>query len=272
MAIWKRVFRLLALFLGLVGSIACILALIVAWSVSARLCQATDKLFEKLESTVGDVQARLGRVRERLDESKVTTAGIAESLKSWTKREALEQVAVRLDLEKKTDRLASMLQQTDHWLELSGSACELVQRGLSIAASADAPVEPTRIDGLVEDITFLRAKLAETTEIVTRIRDCTAAKNNEKPVKRRIEQAVELVVRVAATVGIIDSRLDKFTDRLSQAKEDLRESKVRTIRRIRLATIAIMLLILWIGAGQVAISLYGCQGLRRRQAGRPPSA
>jgi hypothetical protein len=251
---------------GLIGTMACILAIVVALRVGARLCRATDRLFDKLESTVDDVQTRVVHIRERIDEAKITTADIAENLKSWTKREAIERAAVRLDVEKKTEKLASILLETDHWLELSGSACELLQRGFSVAASESASKDPTRLDRLIEDIAILRTNLAEATQTVTRIRDWTAEKNDAKPVQRRIEQVVELAVRLAATVGAFDSSLDKLQDRLSQAKEDVQELKAKTIRRIRLATVAVMFLIVWIGAGQVALSIYGCRRMPNRRA------
>jgi hypothetical protein len=183
----KRVFRLLALSFGLLGLIGCSLALVGAWSVGARLRRATEEFFEKVESTAVVVQARFVQVQEHFEASKVTREGIAKSLKDWTKREAVERAAVRLDIEKKTERLASTLQQADHWLELSGSSVELVQRALSMASSAGAPADPAAVDALIEDIAFLRTKLAEATDVVTRIRDSTAEKSGAKPLDQRIK-------------------------------------------------------------------------------------
>ncbi len=90
-----------------------------------------------------------------------------------------------------------------------------------------------------------------------------AEKSGERPLKERLEQAAQLAVRVAATLGTIDSRLDKFTNRLSQTQEALRKLKAKTLRRIWLATFAVMLLILWMAAGQVALAFYGWQSLRQ---------
>jgi hypothetical protein len=261
MAIIKRVFSLLALCFGIIGAIACMAALVLALSASSRLCRATDRLFEKLDSTVIRAQDRVVHIRKRVDASKITTESIEKSIKDWAKKAAAERVAVRLEVAKQTERLAPALQETGHWLELSGSACELVQQGLSFAASAGAASDPARIDGLIEDLKDLRAKIAEAEEIATRVRDWSAEESEKEPANRRIEQVAELAVRLAATLGTFDSRLDKLTDRLSQARDELQESKAKTIRRIRLVTIAVMLLIVWIGAGQVALAYFGCRGM-----------
>ena len=79
-----------------------------------------------------------------------------------------------------------------------------------------------------------------------------------------------LALRVAATLGNINSRWDKLTDRLSQARENMHVIRAKTLRRIRLAAVAIAMLVLWMGAGQVALSLYGWQGVRRVRTERPP--
>ena len=162
-----------------------------------------------------------------------------------------------------------MLQDADHWLELSASSVELVRRALSMASVAGAPADPAAVDGLIEEMAFLRTQLAEATDFVTRLRDCTGEKSGAKPRDQRIRQAAELAVRVAATLGTIDSRLDRLVDRLSQMRENSRELRVTTLRRIWLGTIAVMMLVLWMGAGQVALSLHGWQGLDRGQIGRP---
>ncbi len=102
------------------------------------------------------------------------------------------------------------------------------------------------------------------------IRDYTAERNGTKPLNERMAQAAALALRVAATLGDIDSRWDKLTDRLSEARENMQVIRAKTLRRIRLAAVAIALLVLWMGAGQVALSLYGWQGIRRGRTERPP--
>jgi hypothetical protein len=265
MTIVKRVFSLLALAFGTIGVIACIAAIFFAMSLSSRLCRTTDRLFEKLESTTVRAQDRIEHIRERVDAAKLTSESIQKSLTDWAKKAAAERAAVRLEVAKKTERLAPMLREAGQWLEASGTACELVQQGLSIAASSGASADPATIDGLIEDLKGLRAKIAEVEETSARIRDWADEKEDAKPVARRIEQVVELTVRVAATLGTFDSRLDKLTDRLSRAKEKLQESKEQTIQRIRLATIAVVVLILWLGIGQVALAYVGCRGIVRRR-------
>jgi hypothetical protein len=263
MAILKRVLSLLALCLGVLGAIACIAAIYFALSVSSRLCRATDRLFEKLESTTVRAQDRVVQIRERLDESKLTSESIQKSLADWAKKAAAERVALRLEVAKKSERLAPALQQAGQWLEVSGSACELVQQGLSIAATSGAVTDSTRIDELIDDIKGVRAKIAEVEDAAAHIREWAAETEEAKPAGRRIEQVMELAVRVAATLGTVDSRLDKLSERITRTKEQLQESKDKTIQRIHLATIAAVFLILWLGIGQVALAYVGCRSIAR---------
>jgi hypothetical protein len=129
-------------------------------------------------------------------------------------------------------------------------------------------MDTTSVDGLIEEIASFRSQLAEATEFVARIHERTAEASEEKSLEERIEQAVQLALRVVATLGSIDSRLEKFENRLSETQKNLQELKTKTHRWILVVTIGITLLMVWMAAGQVALCLLAWNGLRR--TGRPP--
>jgi hypothetical protein len=74
-----------------------------------------------------------------------------------------------------------------------------------------------------------------------------------------------LALRAAATLGVIDSGLDKLEDRLSKTQDDLKGLGARTLRWILIATIVVASLTVWMAAGQAALCLLGWRGLRRTQ-------
>jgi hypothetical protein len=268
MTIFKRLLNLLALFLGFIGLVGCFALVVGVWIISARLSQVTENLFGKLDGSLVVVRERVAQTHDRVEASKITTEGIEKTLKDWTKREADERLALRLNAAEKTERLASTLQQADHWLEVSESSVELVQQALSMGSLAGAPMDTTSVDGLIEEIASFRSQLAEATEFVARIHERTAEASEEKSLEERIEQAVQLALRVVATLGSIDSRLEKFENRLSETQKNLQGLKTKTRRWILVVTIGITLLMVWMAAGQVALCLLAWNGLRR--TGRPP--
>ena len=100
-------------------------------------------------------------------------------------------------------------------------------------------------------------------ENVTRIHERTTGASEKKSLGEKIEQAAQLAVRVAATLGLIDSRLKKLENRLLETQGYLQGLETRTLWWILVATVGITLLAVWMAAGQAALCLLAWTGLRR---------
>jgi flagellin-like hook-associated protein FlgL len=248
--------------LGLVGSIVCVAAMIVLWSASARVRGATESVFANVDGSLVVIQQRAQRTQDRVEASAITTDGIASNLKEWTKREAGQRLVAQLDLAEKSDRLRFAMQQADDWLELSASSAESVQQALSMVSELGAQIDTGRIDPVIEGIASLRNQLAEATEFVDNLQQRTAAMSADEPREERIEQAIQLTVRVIATLSSIDSRIENFKTRLLETQKNLQALKIKTIKWIWVVTIAVASLIIWMGAGQGALLYLAWRSLR----------
>jgi hypothetical protein len=248
--------------LGLVGCIVSVAAMIGLWTTSARLRSVTDTLFANVDGSFVIIHERAQRTQDRVEASVITTDGIATSLKEWTKREAGQRLVAQLDLAEKSDRLRFAMQQADDWLELSASSAESVQQALSMVSELGAQIDTARIDAVIKGITSLRNQLAEATEFVDNLQKRTAAMSADEPREERIEQAVQLTVRVIATLSSIDSRIEDFKTRLLETQKNLQALKIKTIKWIWVVTTAVASLIIWMGTGQVALSYLAWRSLR----------
>jgi len=258
----KRILRLLMLLLGLVGLVGCMAAIVKGWGIKARLSQATESVFAIIDDSMVAAGKRVAQAQARVEASKITTEDIAEGLKGWTKRKVSERLAVRLDVAEKAERLGIALQQADHWLEVSQSSVELAQKALAIGRSTNRPSNAASLERLIEEIRSLRAQLAEATASVARIHERTTGAGEEKSLGEKIEQAAHFAVRVAATLGLIDSSLNKLENGLREVRKDLQRFKSRTLRWMLKATLAVTLIAVWMAAGQVALCLLAWTGLR----------
>jgi flagellin-like hook-associated protein FlgL len=265
MASRRRLILLVALGLGLVGSIVCTAAIIALWSASARLRHTTEAVFAKVDGSLVTIQERAERTQERVKASAITTESIASSLKEWTKREAGQRLALQMNLAEKSDRLSFAMQQADDWLELSASSAQSVQQALSMISALGAQIDTGIIDAVIEEIASIRSQLAEATEFVENLHERTAAMGEDNPPEERIEQAVQLALRVIATLGSIDSRIERFENRLLQTQKNLQVLQIRSIKWIQVVTIAITTLIIWMAVGQVALSCLAWNHLRSKR-------
>jgi hypothetical protein len=263
MNIPRRVFSLLALFLGLIGLIGCIALAVGVWIGGARLTSTTENLFGKIDDAFVAVRERVLRTQARVQESRITTEGVKQSLRNWSKQEAGERLASRLHVKEKTERLAHVLGQADRWLELSASSTETVRLVLSIGSEAGVPTNKESADRLLEGIGSLRGQLAQARELVAKIGKRTGDANEEQTLKERIDQAVDLALRLLTTLSSLDSRLAQLEGRVSEIQQEAQQWKTTTLRWILIATSGVSLLIAWMALGQFVLCLDGGKGMRR---------
>lgn len=254
--------------LGLVGVIACAVAIIGLWSASARLRNTTEAVFSNVDDSIVVIQERAKRTQDRVEASTITTDSIASSLKDWTTREAGQRLAIQINLSEKTDRLRLAIQQADGWLELSASSAKSMQQALSMVSELGAQIDTGKVDTVIEEIASLQKQLAEVTEFIDNLQKQTVGMGEEEPRKERFEQAVQLALRVIATLSSIDSHIEKFETRLLETQKNVQTLKIKTIKWIWIVTITVATLIIWVAAGQVALSYLAWRSLRseRRMA------
>jgi cobalamin biosynthesis Mg chelatase CobN len=257
MVLSKQYLPCLTFVLGILGVVVCVAGLAGVWSLGSRLTQTSDKVFERIDETLAAVQDRFAGVQERVRESKITAEDIDQSLKNWTKKETRQRLASRLEVEKKAEQLVLGLRQADRWLEISGVSIQGIQQGLQLGSSLGAPVDVTLVDPWLERLGSLRSQLERSTETVSGIRDHAAEITAGDSREERVRQAIQLTLRVAVTLGEIDSRLGETADRLAEMQSRAQQQQSKTHRRIMTAIIGALLLITWMGAGQVSLCLHG---------------
>ena len=218
-------------------------------------------LFGRVDHNLSEIRQRVPPVKERCEAAKITVHDIERTLREWTKREAGEQLSERLELSERTERIASSVQQADQWLEMSELSLELVQHML-FARRPTEPVESNSVGALLEEISNLRTQLSEIEDFTNAVHERTAPGGDGKPLRKRIEQALQLAVRTAATMGLIESGLEELDEKLSRVQFDLRKMENSTLRWILIAALGITLLMIWMSAGQVSMCRWAWRGIR----------
>jgi len=257
MASFKRYLPYFTFLLGFLGLVFCVVGLVGIWSLGSRLTQTSEKVFGRIDKSVAAVQERVVETQKRVQESKITTEDIGQSMKTWVQKETQERLTSRLEIEEKAKQLVQGLRQADQWLEVSGESIQGIQQALELGKSLGAPVDVTLVDPLLENLGSLRSQLKQSTETVDTIRELAAEITEGDSREERIEQAIQLILRVAMTLTKLDSRLGESAERLSGIQSKAQHQKSKTHRRIMAAIICVLLLITWMGVGQVSLCLHG---------------
>jgi hypothetical protein len=258
----KRVVSPLAAALGLVGVVACLAGAYAVWRAGARLDRANERVFAVLDTGLASARDRVRGVRDRVRESRITTARITEGLRDRAGQKVTGRLAAQLEIERRAETLAGHLRTADLWLEASADSVRGVQQVLELGNSVGAPVDPAGLEDVVVLLTSLRGKLLQAEQAVDGIREFTAAGEGESD-ESRFARVTKLLARILLTIGEVDARLDEAVGRLTEVQAGAQQWKARASRCIVLATVGSYLLLAWIAAGQAALCLCGRKGCRR---------
>lgn len=272
MKVTRRAVSLAELLLGGLGVVISIAGTVGVWLLASRLSHVADDVFARIDSTLVAVQRTVGNTAERVHAARITADDVERGLKDWAKEATRDRLASKLDIEGKTERLETGLEQADRWLAISESSLQLVGEALDLVNSGGDRAGTGPVDRLLGEIALLRSRMSEAIESVKTVRERIAGAGGEKSLGERMGQATRLAVRVIATLGPIESRLTDIKARLSEIRRTARNANATVRRWTWTAAIVITLLVLWMAAGQFSLCRAGWKGLQRGPANQPPNS
>jgi len=251
---------------GLLGLVGCLAVIVAAWQVGARVNDVAAQAFDTVDETLVVVEQRVTQSRAQVKSLALTAQGIEQGLKDWVEEEAQARVGERFDVERQSERLKAGLEQVDAWLELAESSVQLVDRALEVGNALGMALPRDSSGRLLNELARLRAQLDEVEEPVEQIRERARDMVEEKTRQQRVEQMVQLAVRVMATFGAIDPGLDQLERRLTEFQSATRRARAATTGWVRAASIGVTLLVGWMAAGQGALCVLGWRGAASPEA------
>ncbi len=209
--------KLIAVSLGSLGIVVCLVSIVLAWFAGNRLGRATESLFGSAERALIAVQQRVVHAHEQVAAATEAAADIEKSLLGWKNREATQRQVLLQDVTEKTERLASRLQQADLGLQVGESSLGLVREMLTSGTMAIPPEKTAVLDHLIEELASLRAHLTKASDVVDRIRQRLTDPISES-LAAGIEQGLPFTRRIAAKLSSINARVGIVEERLSAAR------------------------------------------------------
>lgn len=262
----KRIVAVVALFLGVVGALACIALTIGALVADSRLRKATRSAYSDVDDLFSQARERVGSLEKVVDEAKITTSDVKDSLASWTSRTAEERLTQELDtrlrLEAKTSDLAVAIAKADSFAEMSADSLSLVIKVADLANQAGAKIDREELESLRSEIGQLRDKLSEAVDDVTNLSAGLRHKGDASELRDRMDAAAKLAVRVLATLDFIQSGLQRLDEKLGVSQQKVVDSQSQLMRWLRLTTAIVIFLLFWSVAGQFALVRTGWQTIR----------
>jgi len=260
---FKRLVAFLAVALGLLGLGACAAGGYAVWRAEVRLQRANDWSFDLIDRGLGAVEDRVRRTQDRVDQSRITTSEITQNLRDWATRKTADRLVTRLEIAARSEQLAGQLHVADLWLASSADSVRDFQELLELGRSFGAEVDPAALDDVLATLASIRGQFHEAEQSVAEVREFARAVGGEAD-EHRVARVLKLVARVLVTITEIGPRLERLADRIADIRTNARKIQTKTSNRIRWTAVGCTLILVWIGAGQLALCLWGRRDWRRR--------
>lgn len=248
-----RVLTRVALFLGIVGALLCVVGAVGVWYVESRIDRAREQLFERVDQSLSDIDGRVVAVQKLAAQSKVTIEEIQQRAEEFTRKGVRDRLAERFNIDSRVQRLTSGLKQADLMLELSHETVRQVRQVLEMGAELGFPLQADSIDPLLERIADVKRELSRAVDAAESLGKQTGEDGESESLGGRMEQITILAARLLATFGTVDSRLSSFRGRLTDAQDAIGKLNAKTHARLVALAVGATLFLVWMGAGQVCL-------------------
>ncbi|MBX3425298.1 MAG: hypothetical protein KF688_06425 [Pirellulales bacterium] len=245
--------RLALSLLGLAGMIACLVGAGGAWFGKAQLQRAVDGMGARVDESLGRVEGRVERIRKLADEAKLDLQDLEQRLADWSRREAGDRVAERLDLAERSARLADGARQQQSLLAGCRDALLLVHQSLELGARFGLAVDADVVDELLDRLAKLDERLEDAVASATSLGARFGDEGPDVLDEDRLRQAGTIAAKLLATSGAVDEGLAAFSERLDRCREAVAGLSGQVNRRLTAAAVAATLLLAWMAAGQFSL-------------------
>ncbi len=264
MSLGKRLSGLALVGLGAIGMAACLAGIAGLWIVASRLQQVNSRLFHQVDQFIVQVDLRATQAGDAVG----GTRDLVDALKQTLKESAAELLAGRVaslpEIDNLERRLVSAMERTDELMEVSASTVELIEQLLTTIGSMawESNADQQGYSDLTAAIRSTRQSLANASERLADVRRRLAEIRQKRGVDVNLAEITKLSLGMVAKLDAVQSQIAAFRSLLDETKSRSAQFQERIRRWILAGECLILLLIAWLGAGQLCLLLQGTRSLR----------
>lgn len=258
----RRLFSFLGCLISVVGTLGCVVALLLTWWVSYRISEATQRSFELADQGISHLTQFTDRTEQRIGDLKISTDRLGGQLQSWVSAKEDQWEPARSLVSEEIGALSQGLQKADHFLELTQSPLSIMQNVSETLDSAGVSKPKIAVQKMADDWNGVKSRLDQATAALAEVEQKLQSEvpATERASNQPVATLSQMVVRIGVTLGNVDERLDTFKQQINQVQHSLQQGKETVKGWERTVTVLMSFVWVWMAAGQVAL-FYLSRGL-----------
>jgi chromosome segregation ATPase len=271
MILLKRLSGILLILMGTAGVLACGVAIFKTGNAEKQLRRFAGQAFDSTENALQDIREQLNQidlsiVHVRSDFKTAASKANALRTDGIDKKILADHIAFTLDHEV-GEKLAKTQRLVDAAVNTAGSVSHLLtlldaSSLVSVKAYTRGGSLMTRIEGASNTLRRLSGMLEQTRQTARALLEQT--RQNHPDSEQALSNLTREVGRMDTGLAEVQTLGSDFKEAVQKIKDRLRYYEKKTTGWIRLGGILIPLLLVWLGAGQVALIILGGRLCRRR--------
>lgn len=242
---------------GAVGLVLCVGGLVGLWAVYTEVVRRVDRVFDGADRALTDAHGHLRAATERLRQTEAELEAVRQREADLAARPPAERGPRRERSRKAVEAVGPGIGEARSTL-VKATEAALVAEGLLDALAEIPAVERVNVE--TEQLREASARLDDLTENANRLAALLArvAPPGEEDVAGESSRAIEVVRRTThlATAG---------SDHLAGARQKVAAAHTRLTRWIAGIALVLAVVLVWVGAGQLSLTVQGWKLVRGRR-------
>lgn len=249
--------------LGVLGTLICLIGMVVLWSVWTRLAGAVEQTFDRVDVALTRIEDRTVLANERI-------AGVKDSLHDLNDRVQLR-VAQRqgvetedaADIDEIERRLRARIVQIQSWVEFTQSSVELIQQLLAMldASSSFLQSDERTLETLAASVQAGRQEIDVASRMFDEVQAGLIEIRAHRDVESTASRITTLTSRIGESVTKIEGHGKTLRAKLGASVAEIADLGRQIRGRLTLYTVIATLFIAWMALGQVGLFVLGRRSL-----------
>ncbi len=264
MSMGKRLSGFCLIGLGAIGMAVGLAGIMALWIGAARLRQINSRLFRQVDQLIVQVDQRTTKAREAVVETRDLVNALKQKLQATAKDLLAERVASLPEVENIEGRLVVAMERSDELLTISASAVELMDQLLATIGviQSEGSADQQNSSDLMATIRSTRESLTSASEVLTDVQRRLAEIREKRGVEVNLSEITKLSLGMVSKLDVVQTQLAEFRSRLNEVKNRTTQLQDKIKNWILASQCLILLLIVWMSAGQFCLLHYGRRLLR----------
>lgn len=256
MSLIRRSIGLIPLGLGSIGVLVCIALILVTWFTSERALALSERLFSQADRVYKILDRQIEKAQVGLTHTNDLLSVAEYGLEKDIDEERIKEFIQKPEFKAMEARIKGAVEQLEAFIELL-SGCEDLLQESQQALQVDANASPPKKGEFGEAVANCRIELLRMCRVVSDAEACYRSLEQGSDMTNNIQTLQRMQPIIRGHLTQVQQSVDKLRFRFEEQRLEVKATEQKLRQWARGLEYGIMIVLSWIGVGQLALAYCG---------------